>query len=163
MGHGPQTGRSGRPQGPPNPTIPFSPSRRRRHLHLAPLIASSDDHRPPATRTATMQSAAWRRHLLDHHLSPSTSAAIAAFRSASQPGLAPQGTYHFPPSHACSSRIDRSQSQFPFRVVWSGWRKMHVCEGAGGQGVRASRPQGHRREVFCEVNIPLRFLPVDCS
>nr|CAB3448334.1 unnamed protein product [Digitaria exilis] len=38
-----------------------------------------------------MQSAAWRRHLLYHHLSPSTSAAIAAFRSASQTGLTPQG------------------------------------------------------------------------
>ncbi|XP_062220723.1 NADH dehydrogenase [ubiquinone] 1 alpha subcomplex subunit 9, mitochondrial-like [Phragmites australis] len=38
-----------------------------------------------------MQAAAWRRHLLDHHLSPTTSAAIAAIRSASQPGLTPQG------------------------------------------------------------------------
>ncbi|WVZ73145.1 hypothetical protein U9M48_021489 [Paspalum notatum var. saurae] len=38
-----------------------------------------------------MQSAAWRRQLLDRHLTPTTSAAVAAFRSASQPGLAPQG------------------------------------------------------------------------
>ncbi|KAL5208830.1 hypothetical protein ABZP36_033265 [Zizania latifolia] len=38
-----------------------------------------------------MQAAAWRRHLLDRHLSPTTAAAISAFRSASQPALAPQG------------------------------------------------------------------------
>ena len=58
----------------------------------------------------------------------------------------------------CPSRIDRSQSQLPFRVVWSGWREVHVVrEGAGGQGVRASRPQGHRREVFCEVNTRTPF------
>uniref|UniRef100_A0A453Q246 Uncharacterized protein n=1 Tax=Aegilops tauschii subsp. strangulata TaxID=200361 RepID=A0A453Q246_AEGTS len=37
--------------------------------------------------------AAARRHLLDqHHLSPASSAAIAAFRSAAQPALAPQGS-----------------------------------------------------------------------
>ncbi|KAF7081350.1 hypothetical protein CFC21_085301 [Triticum aestivum] len=36
--------------------------------------------------------AATRRHLLDqHHLSPASSAAIAAFRSAAQPALGPQG------------------------------------------------------------------------
>ncbi|KAG8060741.1 hypothetical protein GUJ93_ZPchr0002g23906 [Zizania palustris] len=38
-----------------------------------------------------MQAAAWRRHLLDHHLSPTTAAAISALRSASQPALVPQG------------------------------------------------------------------------
>ncbi|KAL6635352.1 hypothetical protein ACP70R_028023 [Stipagrostis hirtigluma subsp. patula] len=39
-----------------------------------------------------MQAAAWRRHLLDHHhLSPATSAAVVAVRSAAQPALAPQG------------------------------------------------------------------------
>lgn len=170
MGHGPRIGRSGCPQGRP-PTLPFlslSPSSSSSPPPLGPprrLPSSSDHHRPPATRAATMQAAAWRRHLLDHHLSPSTSAAIAAFRSASQPGLAPQGSYHFhfhfPSPHACPSRIDRSQSQLPFRVVRSGWREVHVVrEGAGGQGVRASRPQGHRREVFCEVNTRLRFLPL---
>ncbi|XP_066319879.1 NADH dehydrogenase [ubiquinone] 1 alpha subcomplex subunit 9, mitochondrial-like isoform X1 [Miscanthus floridulus] len=84
------------PQGPKPTTLPFlslSPSSSSSPPPLGPLVASSssDHHRPPATRTATMQAAAWRRHLLDHHLSPSTSAAIAAFRSASQPGLAPQG------------------------------------------------------------------------
>lgn len=47
MGHGPQTGRSGRPQGPPNPTIPFSPSRRRRHRHFAPPRRLL--RRPPST------------------------------------------------------------------------------------------------------------------
>ncbi|EEC74241.1 hypothetical protein EE612_014462 [Oryza sativa] len=35
--------------------------------------------------------AAWRRHLLDGNISPTTAAAISAFRSASQPALAPQG------------------------------------------------------------------------
>ncbi|KAL6911244.1 hypothetical protein ACP4OV_000049 [Aristida adscensionis] len=35
-----------------------------------------------------MQAAAWRRHLLDHHLSPAASAAVAALRSASPQGLA---------------------------------------------------------------------------
>ncbi|EEE58042.1 hypothetical protein OsJ_08874 [Oryza sativa Japonica Group] len=34
--------------------------------------------------------AAWRRHLLDGNISPTTAAAISAFRSASQPALAPQ-------------------------------------------------------------------------
>uniref|UniRef100_A0A0D9VMN3 NAD-dependent epimerase/dehydratase domain-containing protein n=1 Tax=Leersia perrieri TaxID=77586 RepID=A0A0D9VMN3_9ORYZ len=39
-----------------------------------------------------MQAAAWRRHLLEGgHLSPTAAAAISAFRSASQPALAPQG------------------------------------------------------------------------
>ncbi|KAM0913323.1 hypothetical protein ACQ4PT_012239 [Festuca glaucescens] len=39
-----------------------------------------------------MQAAALRRHLLDqHHLSPASSSAISAFRSAAQPALAPQG------------------------------------------------------------------------
>jgi NADH dehydrogenase (ubiquinone) 1 alpha subcomplex subunit 9 len=67
----------------------------------APLSPSSLRFRPSPT-AATMQAAALRRQLLDLHLSPTSSSAIAALRSGSVPGLTPQGSYHLP-QHACPS------------------------------------------------------------
>jgi hypothetical protein len=92
------------------PTHPKAPTlvtislacRRRRHRrhHLGFSPHRRIRFRPPALppTAATMQAAAWRRHLLDQHLSPASSTAIAALRSGSVPGLIPQGSYHPPPA-----------------------------------------------------------------
>jgi hypothetical protein len=76
----------------------------------APLSPSS----PPlptitAPTAATMQAAALRRQFFDHHLAPTSSAAIAALRSGSVPGLPPQGSYHLSRNACPSGWVDLSE------------------------------------------------------